>query len=101
MPSSERLKRQLLELSIVTLVTVIIWVAYGVYSALSKPAETNVTAEELQPLPPIVTADQLTPLQDRVGISDEALSSFSLSSGTSALPPPITATPASEATASP
>lgn len=102
MPSSERLKRQLLELSIVTLVTVIIWISYGVYAALSKPAATNVTAQELQPLPASLTSEQFGPLRDRIHIDEEALSSFSFPSG-SLLPvaPQIAATPSTEATPSP
>lgn len=98
MPSSERLKRQLLELSIVTLITVIIWIAYGVYAALTKPADTTVTAEELRELPPLLTAQQFDPLRDRLVISEEELERFTPFPVVGELPLP---TPAPAPVASP
>src|SRR3990170_1137613 len=86
MPSSERLKRQLLEFAILTLVTVVVWIAYGVYSVLTQPVRTNVSAEELRPLPPVLMKDQLGGFSDRIVIGDDVLEQFSLSPSETPLP---------------
>ena len=91
MPSTERLKRQLLQFAILTFVTVLVWIGYGVYSVLTQPVRTNVSAEELRPLPSLVTKDQLGILSDRLSIGDDLLEQFSLSPLEA--PAPISPTP--------
>jgi len=88
MPSSERLKRQLLEFGILTLITVIAWIGYGVYSVLTQPVRTNVSNEELRPLPPLLTTDQVGILRNRLSVGDDVLEQFSLSP--SEIPSPVT-----------
>lgn len=92
MPSTERLKRQLLEFAILTFVTVVVWISYGVYTVLSQPVRTNVTAEELRPLPPLLSKDQLDVLSDRIAVGEDVLEGFSLSPSEVPLPP-VTPTP--------
>ena len=104
MPSSERLKRQLFELSLVTLITVIIWIGYGVYSTLTKPVNTSVSATELRPLPPLLTKDQFEPLRSTLRLDEDQLSHFPISSGLSAVTPAAgqtSATPSAEVSSSP
>jgi len=104
MPSSERLKRQLFELSLVTLITVIIWVGYGVYSALTKPVNTSVSTAELRPLPLLLTKDQFEPLRSSLRLDEDQLSTFPISSGLSAVTPSTSqtsATPSAEVASSP
>ncbi|MCH7951712.1 hypothetical protein IH980_03180 [Patescibacteria group bacterium] len=104
MPSRDRLQRQLLELSIVTLVTIIIWTGYEVYNALTQPVETRVTKAELQPLPSSLDLEQFDPLRDRLVIDDEAIARFSFSSDefpeAPVVPTPTPTAPSPEATPS-
>ena len=108
MPSVDRLKRQLLELGIITLVTVIVWIGYGVYSALTQPADVQVNKEELRSIPTNFKLEQLERLQERRFLSEEELESFSLSLATlesgqatpTPEPSPEPASPSSAATPS-
>lgn len=105
MPSGDRLKRQLLELSIITLITVVIWIGYEVYTTLTHPVDTSVSAVELKPIPPPLKPEQFEPLRERLTIDDETLENFPIltSGGFSAIPvapTPTPATPSSEATPS-
>ncbi len=94
MPSTERLKRQLLEFAILTFITVVVWIGYGVYAVLTQPVRTNVTAEELRQLPPLLTKAQLSDLGDRIVIDDDVLKQFLLSpSSSNILPAPTPASP--------
>lgn len=88
MPSEERLKRQLLEFAIFTLITVFVWIGYSVYTALSQPAETNVSKEELLPLPPPLDSKRFAQLHERLIIDEEELIRFPIQ-GELALPTPI------------
>jgi hypothetical protein len=103
MPSRERLQRQFLELSIITFITVVIWIGYEVYATLTRPVDTNVSAAELQSIPPPLESKKFEPLREKLVIDDETLDSFTLS--TSELPEtlgptPTPATPSPEATPS-
>lgn len=73
MPSVEQLKRQLLEMGILTLVTVLIWIGYGVYSALTNPSQSQVTKEELLPLPKNISLQQIEKVNERMVIEEPAL----------------------------
>ena len=103
MPSSERLRRQLFELSLVTLITVIIWIGYGVYSALTNPVNTSVSTAELRPLPPLLSKEQFEPLRSSLRLDENQLSNFPISSGLSVAPATsqTSATPSAEVSASP
>lgn len=79
MPSKEILLRQLLQISIATLITVVIWVGYGVYSALTKPSEVNVTKEELLALPGEISDKGLIGLRERMVLDESDLSNFEIS----------------------
>lgn len=76
MPSVERLKKQYLEFAVFTLITVIIWIGYGVYTALTHPADVAVSAEELRQLPSDLQIEELQKLKQRLSISEEELASF-------------------------
>lgn len=89
MPTVERLKHQLMELGIITLITVIVWIGYGVYSALTDPANVQVSEEELRPMPKNLNLQQLEKLKDRLSLSEEQLKSFSPSEANVEIPPTI------------
>lgn len=78
MPPKQKLMRQLLEISIATLVTIVIWISYGIYTALTKPADIRVTPEELKPLPGEINNEQISLLRKRLAINGEDLRSFSI-----------------------
>jgi hypothetical protein len=71
MKPAERVKRQLLELGILTLITVIVWIAYGVYSALTEPAEVSVTDEELRALSTDIDFDTLDLLKSSLAVTED------------------------------
>lgn len=73
MKPAERVKRQLLELGILTLITVVVWIGYGIYSALTEPAEVSVTAEELRPLSTDINHSTLELLKNRLVVSEDDL----------------------------
>lgn len=104
MPSRDRLQRQLLELSIITLITVVIWIGYEVYATLTNPVDTNVTKAELQSIPAPLQSEKFDTLRDKLVIDEESLASFTLSTGElpeiSATPTPVPATASAEATPS-
>jgi hypothetical protein len=104
MPQRERLQRQLLELSIITLITVVIWIGYEVYNTLTSPVDTNVSARELRVIPPPLKSEQFESLRDRLVIDEETLNNFSVSSGgllqVTPTPVPVPATPSSQASPS-
>jgi hypothetical protein len=74
MPTAEQLKRQLLELSILTLITIVVWIGYGIYSALTQPSEAMVSQRELSDVPTDLDLLQLNSLQERLVITDEMMS---------------------------
>lgn len=74
MPTSEQLKKQLLELGILTLVTVIIWTIYGVYNAITEPSQSSVSKEELQAVPTKLDLELLGRLKNRLIIDEDSVS---------------------------
>lgn len=104
MPSRDRLQRQLLELSIITFITVVVWIGYEVYTTLTMPVYTNVSAVELRVIPPPLNPEKFEPLRERFVIDEEVLSDFSPFSDEfpeiPVVPTPVPASPSSEATAS-
>lgn len=78
MKPAERVKRQLLELGILTLITVIVWIGYGVYGALTEPAQVSVTTEELRPLSIDINVDTLELLRGRLTVTEDGLQQFSI-----------------------
>ncbi len=79
MPPTERVKRQLLELGILTLITVVVWIGHGVYSALTEPAVVSVSDEELRPLTTEVDVVALDQLQSRLVVSEEDIENIQFS----------------------
>jgi hypothetical protein len=76
MPSAEQLKKQFLELGILTFVTVVIWIGYSVYVALTQPSQTQVSKKELEKVPLDLNIKLLDSLEKRKGINDKDLSRF-------------------------
>lgn len=103
MPTTEQLKRQLLELSILTLVTIVIWTGYGIYSALTNPSESIVNEEELRDVPTGLNLGQFDNLRERLEITEDMFSSLEARIGVPVSEETISAaTPSSlEATTSP
>ena len=76
MPTIEQLKKQLLELGILTLITVVVWTIYGVYSALNQPSQSQVSNEELKKVDTNLDLELLDRLKNRLTIDDETLSVY-------------------------
>src|SRR4030042_3053231 len=81
MPTIEQLKKQFLELGILTLLTVIVWIGYSIYIALTQPSQTQVTKKELEPVPTTLNIELLESLSQREGVSDKDLEEYSLNLG--------------------
>src|SRR4030042_4979952 len=81
MPTIEQLKKQFLELGILTLLTVIVWIGYSIYIALTQPSQTQVSKKELEPVPTNLDIELLESLSQREGVSDEVLAEYSLNLG--------------------
>lgn len=60
-------------LSILTLITVILWVAVEVYHALSRSTIPKVTQEQLTPLDPRLNREIIDELKENVWFSKEEL----------------------------
>ncbi len=109
MPTSEQIKKQLFELGILTLITVLVWTGYGVYTALTEPSQSQVTKEELRTVPTNLDLKQLESLKNKVVIDDNTLTNFSsgrkpvIEEGTPSalLTPPLTEVSESTSSAAP
>ena len=77
MPTVDQLKKQFLELGILTFITVFVWIGYSVYVALTQPSQTQVSKQELEPVPITIDLQLLEGLSERKGVSDTLLIDFS------------------------
>ncbi len=57
----------------ILLVTVLIWIGYSIYSALSKPAQINVPKEALEDFDATLDDEALIRLQESVYLNEEEL----------------------------
>lgn len=68
-----------------TLVTVILWIIFGVLRVVTTPQPVNVPPEVLEPLDPTLNTEILSDLKSKTFLSEEEIGSFVL---TPITPPP-------------
>lgn len=73
MLARKKINRDALILSILTLITVLTWIAYDVYQALTKYTLPEVLEEQMRPLEPRIDRATLEKIKKREGIPEEEL----------------------------
>ena len=68
-----RLGKEALTLSIMTVVTVVLWIAFDVYHAATKATKTKVTAEQLAPLDSRLNKETITNLKESLYFTEEEM----------------------------
>jgi hypothetical protein len=63
----------LVALGILTLVTIILWIGFGTYRAITSEAPAKVTAEILEPLSPILDTETLGLISNRLFFQEQEL----------------------------
>lgn len=81
-------------LSIMTLITVLIWIGFDVYRALTKTEIPQILQKQIAPLNPQIDRETIEKIKTKETISEEELERIP----TPAIIPSPEATPASEAT---
>ena len=71
--------RDILVLSILTLITVLTWIAFDVYKALTKTTIPKVLEEQMRPLEPRIDRAKIEKLKERLSISEEELEKIAIS----------------------
>lgn len=61
----QRLKKGLFRLSIVTMITVVIWIGLGTYRSLTKTKIDSKTASQIKPLTPSIDLDTMDRIESR------------------------------------
>lgn len=75
MKKKQTLNQDILILSILTLFTVLTWIAFDVLRTLRKPTVPEVLKEQLTPLNPNFDTETLESLKQKLSISEEELNS--------------------------
>lgn len=73
-----KLDKNTLISSILTLITILIWIGLDVYRALTKTTITKVTQEQMQPLEPKIKKDVIQELKSNLSFSEEELKTMSI-----------------------
>lgn len=73
-----KINRDILVLSVLTLITVLIWIAYDVYQALTKYTLPKVLEEQMKPLEPEIERTKIEKLKKRLSIPEEELEKIPL-----------------------
>ena len=68
-----KINRDIFVLSILTLITVLTWIAFDVYQALTRTTIPEVIQEQMKPLEPKIDKTKIERLQERLSISEEEL----------------------------
>lgn len=68
-----KLGKDILILSIMTLLTAITWIFFEVYRTLHKPTTTQVTEKQMEPLNPKINATIIQSLKENLSFSEEEL----------------------------
>ena len=63
----------IINLLIFTVITIVIWIMYSIYIAISSPAVINVPESALQSFDPTLDVEGLTKLQQSIYLSEEEL----------------------------
>lgn len=64
-----RVNKTLYQVGMATLITSVLWTGFGIYHALVKPPEVDVSAEVLRPINPTIDTKTLDELAERVQLS--------------------------------
>ena len=67
----KKTNRDILVLSILTLITVLTWIAFDVYQALTKYTLPQVLEEQMRPLDPKIDRAKIEKLKERLSIAEE------------------------------
>lgn len=68
-----KVNRDILVLSTLTLITVLTWIAFDVYQALTKTTIPEVIQEQMRPLEPKIDKTKIERLKGRLSISEEEI----------------------------
>lgn len=71
-----KLDKNTLISSVMTLVTVLVWLGLDVYRALTKTTITEVTQEQMKPLDPKIKKDVIQELKNNLSFSEEELNTL-------------------------
>ena len=66
-------KQDLLTFSILTLITVLTWIGFDVYQALTRYTIPEILDKQIQPLNPKLNQETINQLKERLQISEEEL----------------------------
>ncbi len=69
----KKANRDLVVLSVLTLITVLTWIAFDVYMALTKTTLPEVLEEQMKSLEPKINKTKIEKLKERMSISEEEL----------------------------
>jgi len=68
-----KINRDLFYVSILTLLTVLTWIAFDVYQALTQYTLPKVLQEQMRPLTPKINQAKIKKLEERMSIPEEEL----------------------------
>jgi len=71
-----KLGKNVLILSIMTLITVITWIVFEVYRTATKTTIPQITQEQMMTLNPQIKKETIEELKGKIWISEEELNSF-------------------------
>lgn len=74
----KKINRDILVLSILTLITVLTWIAFDVYKALTKTTIPKVLEEQMRPLEPRIDRAKIEKLKERLSIPEEELEKIAI-----------------------
>lgn len=77
-----KLGKNILILSIMTLITVLTWIGFEVYRVATKTTIPKVTQEQLTPLNPKIKKETIEKLKTNISFSEEELNRIGVSPGT-------------------
>lgn len=84
-------------IAVLTVITVVFWIIFGVVRIITKPAEVNVPAEILEPIVPSLNVTVLGEVTGRVYFTDAEIPSTPVILST---PEPVVTAPATQVTTS-
>jgi hypothetical protein len=63
---------------VITVITIVLWIIYGVYKLVTTPQDINVPNEVLSPVSPNLDTEALNTLQQRIFFSENQLTDINL-----------------------
>jgi hypothetical protein len=63
---------------VITVITIVLWIIFGVYKLVSTPQDVNVPTNVLSPLSPTLNQEALNTLEGRIFFSEGELSGVNL-----------------------